>query len=451
MQVYKFGGTSLGSANLLKTVADIIDDDQEKIVVLSANGKTTDDFAKIAELLSARQYDEAVSIKSNLSIFYLNLIDELFSTNICAIKAREFVHTVFHQIQSRFENDFTIWDSKWLVSRGEIISTGIFSILLSEKNIHHQFMWASEIMYKDKSGQADLNRIKNNLDIFIEKNRNTKLILTQGFICCNHIGIPDTFGRGGSDYTASLLGQTSEASVIQIWSDVDGFLNNDPGFVRGSLPLENMSFDEAAELAYFGARVLHPLSIIPAKKAAIPVLLKNTLNPKAKGTIISEKGQEAGIKAIAARDNICSITIHSGRMLLAYGFLRQIFEVFEKFKTSVDMVTTSEVSVSVTIDYLENLEDILAELQTLGEVSFTQNQSIVCVVGDYLSENRGIVKHVFESLKDIPLRMISYGAGKNSLGFLVDTKDKVKTLEALNLILASNQITNDQSCLISNN
>jgi aspartate kinase len=418
---------------------DIVNDEETKIVVLSANGKTTDDFEALAGLLLKKEYGKAVVIKGKLTYYYLSLVDELFASDSHNILARQFIHTVFQQIQSRIDGDFAGWDADWLIGRGEIISTALFSILLNENNIKHRMMWAQEIMFKNDSGQADTTIIKENFNSFLDANQTANLIITQGFICTNHLGLPDTFGRGGSDYSASLLGQACLASTIKIWSDVDGFLNNDPNFVRGSLPLQNLSFDEAAELAYFGARILHPASIIPAKQAGIPVLLKNTLNPNARGTLISDVIQKGGIKAVAAKDGITAITIHSDRMLLAYGFLRNIFEVFEKYKTPVDMVTTSEVSVSVTIDNVTFLENILAELAVLGELEFNQNQSIVCIVGDHFTENQGQVAQMFLALKNIPIRMISYGAAKNSISFLVDTSNRTQTLESLNALLPKSQ------------
>jgi len=439
MQVYKFGGSSLATADRIKNVVDIINDNKLKFVVLSANGKTTDLFSDMALFLSEKKYDEAVGIRGKLVYYYLCLIDDLFDLEKFNTNAREFVHTIFQQIQKRFEEDFTGMDANWLLSRGEIISTALFSMKLHERNIPSDFMWASEIMVKDSSGSVDTKRITENINGFLGTYNNSNLIITQGFICSNYLGLDDTFGRGGSDYTASLIGQACNASSIQIWSDVDGLLNNDPAFVRGSLPLKNLSFDEAAELAYFGARVLHPQTIIPAKNAGIPVWLKNTLNPASRGTLISDKVQNGGIKAVAAKDGITSITIHSGRMLLAYGFLKNIFEVFDKYETAVDMVTTSEVSVSLTIDASDNIEHILAELNQLGELTYTSHQSIVCVVGDNLTENQGNVARIFSSLENIPLRMISYGAAKNSISILVDTDNRTHTLEALNVLLPNKE------------
>jgi len=432
MQIYKFGGSSLSNAERIQSVKNIIRDDALKIVVLSANGKTTNLFTQMAAMINNRNFGKAVELKSELIVYYLNLVDDLFGENDYKIIAREIVHTVFQQIQLRFEVPLTQFDMDWLVSRGEILSTALFSAYLSEHKVPNRFMWAEDIIYKDQEGQADKKRIKQNLDEFFATEQFLPITITQGFICRNYQGLPDTFGRGGSDFTASLLGELTNASVIQIWSDVDGFLNNDPDFVRGSLPLKNLSFDEAAELAYFGARILHPQTMIPAKNSGIPVLLKNTLNPNARGTVISEKVQAGGIKAIAAKNNITSITIHSGRMLMAYGFLNKIFEIFEKQKTAVDMVTTSEVSVSVTIDSAKNLNEILAELEKIGQVNFQHNLSIICIVGDQLTENQGNVAKIFTAIENIPVRMISYGAAKNSISLLVNTEFRTQTLESLN-------------------
>lgn len=435
MEVYKFGGTSVGTAGRISAVANIISNDTKKIVVLSANGKSTDLLAEIIYQLNVGNNIGAQSSVVRLKLYYLQLVNSLFNDSAIRMEANTFLSELIESIQSRFSLPLNKSNEDWLISRGELFSTVIFSLYLKEREISHDLLMATDLIHLDNSGRPDANGIKTLLSNFLKNRQSSDLIVTQGFLCTNHQGDVATLGRGGSDFTASLLGAACSANSVQIWSDVDGFLNNDPGYVRGALPLSYLSFDEAAELAYFGARVLHPATLHPAKEAGIPVVLKNTLNPESKGTVISSRQQNGQVKAVASKDNICSITIHSDRMLLAYGFLRKVFEIFENHKTSVDMVTTSEVSVSVTIDNVFRLENILADLSELGYVEHHKDQSLVCVVGDSLSANRGNVEHVFAAVRNVPIRMISYGAAKNSISFLVDGTDKIITLEALNSLL----------------
>ena len=442
MQVYKFGGTSVGSPQLIKSVKDIIDDDIEKIVVLSANGKITDKLVNLSYSFQNRDLDSARLIQHEIKKYYLELYSGLFDTVFYSEKASTFLVGVFNQIDEIDIENYTREDHNWLLSRGEIISTNIFSLFLQENNIENATIPSLEIIQKNIDEQINAAQVAGRLNSFISNHDETDLFITQGFICSNYNGSVDNLGRGGSDYTASLLGQACNASVIQIWSDVDGFLNNDPGYIRNSKSLEYLSFDEAAELAYFGARVLHPTTLIPAKQSGIPVLLKNTHNPLSKGTVISDRIQSGEIKAVAAKDGIISITIHSGRMLMAYGFLAGGFRVFEKYKTPVDMVTTSEVSVAVTIDNASRLDKIIDELDKMGQVETTQNLSIVCIVGDNLTENQGNVSQIFSSLENIEIRMISYGAAKNSISILVDSHRKIRTLKALNNLLPHHKTKN---------
>ena len=444
MEVYKFGGTSVGTADRIENVIDIISNTTEKIVVLSANGKSTDFLANIIELLKVNNMGAANAALVDLRLYYSELINSLFDDASVRSQANIYLDELTTGLQSYFQDTLTTRDESWVISRGELFSTFIFSLSLHEKNIQHDFLHATDIVHLDASGQPDANKINRNLTDFLKNNSSSRLIVTQGFLCSDHEDNVSTLGRGGSDYTAALLGAASQASSVQIWSDVDGFLNNDPGFVRGAIPLAYMSFDEAAELAYFGARVLHPATLHPAKEAGIPVILKNTLNPQNKGTVISDRQQNGRIKAVASKDNICSITIHSHRMLLAYGFLRLVFEVFENYKTSVDMVTTSEVSVSVTIDNIESLENILRDLSAYGDVHHDTGLSLVCVVGDSLAEKKGKVEEVFSAVANTPIKMISYGAAKNSISFLVDSQDKIATLESLNDLLNHSLKINNQ-------
>jgi len=436
MEVYKFGGTSVGTAGRIKNVVDIIRNETKKMVVLSANSKSTDLLAEIIVHLKTSNTENALAVKVRLNLYYSQLINALFNDLRFRNEANTFLESLIDDIGKRFSQPISNQLEDWIISRGEVFSTMIFSLYLNERGIHHKLVAATDLIYLDNKKKPDQSKIKSRLTDIIQQHSETALFITQGFLCSDHEGKVTTLGRGGSDFTASLLAAGCSAGKVQIWSDVDGFLNNDPVFVRGALPLDYLSFDEAAELAYFGARVMHPASLHPAKEAGIPVVLKNTLNPAKPGTVISNRQQNGLIKAVASKDNICSITIHSHRMLMAYGFLRKVFEIFEKHQTPVDMVTTSEVSVSVTIDNTSQLEDILAELSELGQVAYQKDQSLVCVVGDSLSANKGKVEQVFAAVRKIPLRMISYGAAKNSISFLVDTTNKINTLEALNNLLS---------------
>lgn len=436
MQVYKFGGTSVGSSERIKAVRDIIDNGEPKVVVLSANGKTTDRYVELIRALEDKDFEAAFLIMQKLADYYRQITRGLFEHPGILKDVQHFITIALMRIQSFFDSR-TITDTvkKEIIANGEIISTHIFSMYLIETGLENVLMYAPEIIQKNDHDQIDPALIKANFNKWMAANNDPPLVITQGFICNDHEGKTDNLGRGGSDYSASLLGVAAGAVLIQIWSDVDGFLSNDPGFVENPPPLQKLSFDEAAELAYFGARVLHPSSLRPAKDAGIPVLLKNTHNPPAVGTLISGHTQQGRIKAVAAKDGITSISIHSGRMLMAYGFLKKIFEVFESYKTAVDMVTTSEVSVSVTIDDCSNLEGIIAELSTFGQVEFRREQSIICIVGEQLTENRGEVAGIFTTLDKIPVRMISYGASKNSITFLVDSNDKKNALIALQQLI----------------
>jgi aspartate kinase len=434
MQIYKFGGTSLGSAESISAVKDIVNDGRQKILVLSANGKTTDGFVSIIDAVKNKDFDSAFLQMGELYSYYFELTDKLFKTRQILIQVQHFINISFLEIQKFFDYPISRDIENQIIAFGELISTKLCSLYFAEAGIPNTQLHAPDIIVKKEDGQVDFERCYTNMQQVLNS-ESSNLIITQGFICSNHNQGIDNLGRGGSDYSATIFGEAAQASVIQIWSDVDGFLNNDPGFVSGSLPLDHLSFDEAAELAYFGARVLHPTSLFPAKRAGIPVLLKNTFNPSAIGTLISNQKKDGGIKAVAAKDGITSITIHSGRMLLAYGFLKNIFEIFEAYQTPVDLVTTSEVSVSVTIDNTKNLEEILNDLSKMGEVEFNSKQSIICVVGDKLSEKRGHVARIFSEIDHIPIGMISYGAAKNSVTFLVDTENKIIALRALQNLL----------------
>jgi aspartate kinase len=442
MLVYKFGGTSVGTAERTRIVRDIISGEEQKIVVLSANGKTTD---WLVNLISGVQRNDPVLVNQELvrlHQFYENYINDLFQSEKHRLLAAQRINELLSGLDTllfHLVNDDT---KKWVIARGELISSVLFSIYLEESQIDCTELYAPDIIQKSEDGEVDLGITRSRFRQYLSERPDVRVVVTQGFICSNHEGKMDNMGRGGSDYSATIFGYAADAEGIQLWSDVDGFLNNDPGLVHDCIPLDHLSYNEAAELAYFGARILHPRSLFPAQQKNIPLLLKNTLNPQAKGTLISNKTQKGNIKAIAGKDGITSITVHSGRMLLAYGFLKRLFEIFEYLKTPVDMVTTSEVSVSATIDDNTHLNEILSELRNMGEVEVRTNMSIVCVVGDHLTENQGKVSQIFQSLSTIPVRMISYGAGKNSITVLVDMVDKANTLQSLQSLILNHTVQN---------
>ncbi len=435
MRIFKFGGTSVETAERTRTVKDIINTTDQKIVVLSANGKATD---WLDGIISALQKNNRVIFKNKLARlrqFYEGYIQNLFQTEMFQVEAIDQVNKILIDLEALAFHTMKEQFVKSIIAKGELISTALFSLFLDECSISHIELYAPDIIQKHEGGEVNLETTRIKLNQKMTQHPNYSLMIIQGFICSDHGGKLDNLGRGGSDYTATILGYASDAQEIQLWSDVDGFLSNDPGLVQNCFPLKQLSYYEAAELAYFGARILHPRSLFPAQNHDILLRLKNTLNPKAKGTLISSQTQKGNIKAVAGKDGITSITIHSGRMLMAYGFLKSLFQVFEVYKTPVDMVTTSEVSVSVTIDDKSNIDNILTDLRKMGEVEVRTNMSIVCVVGDQLTDNKGQVSRIFQTLDCIPVRMISYGASKNSITFLVDKNNKAQTMLSLQSLI----------------
>lgn len=438
MQVLKFGGTSVGSAERIKSVANLINNDERKIVVLSAMSGTTNSLVEIAGYLYKKNHDSANEAIINLEQNYYAVVNDLYTTSEFKDKGTELIKSHFNYIKSFTQDMFTLYEEKAILAQGELLSTALMHFYLTENNIKSVLLPALNFMRTDKDSEPDLFYIRENIKREIEANPNNKLFITQGFICRNSFGEIDNLKRGGSDYSASLIGAGIEANEIQIWTDIDGMHNNDPRVVDNTHPIENLSFDEAAELAYFGAKILHPASIQPAKVANIPVRLKNTMQPEAEGTLVSSKSNNQGITAIAAKDNITAIKIKSGRMLLAHGFMRKVFEIFETYKTSIDMITTSEVAVSVTIDDTKYLNDIVDELKKYGTVEVDTNLSIICVVGDFIAESKGYALKIFSALEDISIRMISYGGSKHNVSLLVNTSDKKDALVSLNKNLFEN-------------
>ncbi|MFS0489593.1 aspartate kinase [Leadbetterella byssophila] len=436
MQVWKFGGTSVGKPERMKSIRDLVTADPgRKIVVLSALSGSTNALLEIGSALKEGDTSRANQLIDELRAHYSAFVDDLFETPKGLDRGQQIISTEFNVIANLATyQPFTIKQDKELVAEGEILSTQLFTAYMMEKGDSVTLIHALDFMKIDEDGEPVFDEIEGGLKKILEEKATAQIIVTQGFICRNPEGNIDNLKRGGSDYTASLLGGAITAEEIQIWTDIDGMHNNDPRVVKRTFPVRNLTFEEAAELAYFGAKILHPSTITPAKLRGVPVRLKNTMEPSAVGTLISAN-TSAGteITAIAAKDNITAIYIHSTRMLNAYGFLKKVFDIFEKYKTPVDMITTSEVSVAVTIDNSEHLESISAELSQFAELEeHDRNQTIICVVGQFFADKSGIAIRILEALRDIPVRMISYGASEHNVSILVDTKHKNMALEALN-------------------
>jgi len=432
MLVLKFGGTSVGSAKRIKDVVSLVNTIENKIVVLSAMAGTTNSLVEIADYLYKKNNDSANEAIIALENNYYNIVEELFTTQEFKEKGKEIIISHFNYIKSFTRDMFTLFEEKAILAQGELLSTALMYYYLTEQKVDSVLIPALNFMRTDKDGEPDLFYIKENLNREIANHPNCNLFITQGFICRNAFGEIDNLKRGGSDYSASLIGVGCRATEIQIWTDIDGMHNNDPRYVENTKPLASLSFDEAAELAYFGAKILHPASVQPCKIANIPVHLKNTLQPDAEGTLISSITEGKGIKAIAVKDEITAIKIKSGRMLLAHGFMRKVFEIFETYKTSIDMITTSEVAVSVTIDDTKFLKEIVNELKKYGTVEVDNELSIICIVGDFIAESKGYALKIFSALKNTSIRMISYGGSMHNVSLLVNTSDKKEALNALN-------------------
>jgi aspartate kinase len=433
MKVLKFGGTSVGKPERMHQVAQIVTSDEKpKIVVLSALSGTTNALVKIGEELTAGNKSAAKQEVDALHSHYLDFYKSLVSNNDSLIKALEVINTHFDFIYSLFDVDFSDNYTKELLAQGELLSTKLFSIYLDEAGYPNVLLPALEYMAINEDDEPDMGFIISRLKALLDRHKGTTLFVTQGYICLNAMQQIDNLKRGGSDYTASLIGAAIKAEIVEIWTDIDGMHNNDPRVVDRTRPVADLSFDEASELAYFGAKILHPSSILPAKQYNVPVQLKNTMEPSAYGTMISKEEKNRDVKAIAAKDGITAIKIKSTRMLLAYGFVSSVFEIFEKYRTPIDMITTSEVAVSVSIDNDTHLDSIREELNAFGDVTIDRDQSIICIVGNDIVKEKGIVKKIFDALEDIPLRMISYGGSKYNISVLTESKYKKDALIALN-------------------
>ncbi len=432
MKVLKFGGTSVGSAERMRGVADIVVNDEPKIVVLSAMSGTTNSLVAISDKLYADDKRGAKRAIVDLEQKYFETVQALYKADEFKEKANAIIKEHFDFMKSFVLNVFNLFQERALLAQGELLSTKMFHLFLEESGVESAWLPALDFMRINRDEEPDMDYIREHAMKEIEKRKGIKLFITQGYICRNSFGEIDNLKRGGSDYTASIVGNAVNASEVQIWTDIDGMHNNDPRVVDQTKPVAKLSFDEAAELAYFGAKILHPQSIRPAAQLGIPVKLLNTLDPKATGTTISKNTGEGLVKAIAAKDGITAIKIKSARMLLAYGFLRSVFEVFERFKTPIDMITTSEVAVSLTIDDTSNLDEIVSELEAFGIVEVDNDQSIVCIVGNMVSETEGAAIKIFEALKKVPVRMISYGGSRHNISVVVEGEYKKKALQALN-------------------
>lgn len=434
MLVVKFGGTSVGKPERMKKIANLVTAmPGKKVVVLSALSGTTNTLVRIGELILAGQVDGAQQEIEQLEKHYKQFVAELYTTNAYKAIGKEIVSRYFCLFHMLAAGHFDDRSYRELLAQGELISTELFYHHLQEQNISSSLLPALHFMSIDENSEPELEKISQRLKPIISSFSTADIIVTQGYICRNHLNEIDNLKRGGSDYTASLIGAAIRAKEIQIWTDIDGMHNNDPRVVKNTFPIANLTFDEASELAYFGAKILHPSTIVPAQKYNVPVLLKNTMDEKAPGTIISDKvSNKLEVKALAAKDGITTINIKSSRMLLAYGFLRKIFEVFEKHKTSIDMIATSEVAVTVTIDEQKSLDEIVEELKSFGHIEVEKNQSIICIVGNGLADKPGVLQEVFNALGKINVRMVSFGGSSNNISLLVDTSQKENSLKALN-------------------
>jgi len=433
MKIMKFGGTSVGKPERMHQVYELITkDDESKIVVLSALSGTTNALVDISNSLSAGNKTEAKQKIDTLEAHYHAFVLDLLKTEALIAKGNAIVKEHFEFLNIITKISFSDALNKDILAQGELMSTKLFCCYLEQQGQDHLLLPALDFMVLDQNEEPNLPLIRSKLTALLAAHTNKKIFITQGYICKNVRGEVDNLKRGGSDYTASLVAAACNASVCEIWTDIDGMHNNDPRIVNKTVAIEQLSFDEAAELAYFGAKILHPTCIWPAQQENVPVKLLNTMQPDAAGTVITKEAGSEGIKAVAAKDGIIAIKIKSSRMLLAYGFLRKVFEVFEKYKTSIDMITTSEVAVSVTIDNDVYLANIVKELEPFGSVEVQKEQSIVSIVGNHIAHTDSVLKKLFNAIDEVPVTMVSYGGSAHNISLLVPTTDRTKTLQLIN-------------------
>jgi aspartate kinase len=431
MQVLKFGGTSVGSVENMISVRHIIDTPESKIVVLSAMSGTTDSLLSIVKQARNHNYDQVDILKNELISRYDDVLEKLFTNKKIKLVVENYVAAIFEEIKRLvYHVYFTGQTADAIVSQGELLSTFIFCHFLQQEGLHAVLLPALDFMRIDKDNEPDQYYTRENLNRIISNNDEETIYITQGFICRDFDGKTSNLKRGGSDYTATIIGAAIEASEVQIWTDINGFHNNDPRFVEQTHAIPKLSYDEAAELAYFGAKILHPQTVQPLRKSRVPLKLKSTMQPNDLGTLITHQAYGKGVKAIAAKDDITAVRIKSGRMLLAHGFLNKVFEIFQRYETSIDMITTSEVAVSLTIDDVSNLNGIEKELSQFSQVTVDNKQTIICLVGNDVNYN-GNAHQLFQVLKDVRVRMISYGGSSNNISLLVATEDKKKALTLL--------------------
>lgn len=431
MKVLKFGGTSVGSIENMKRVKEIITDSEKKIVVLSAMSGTTNDLVRLFNLIKEENSAEANKVISTLENKYAEVLNNLIFDIELKNNIDFYFSEVFNFLKSCVSEKYSEKLYNKIVAQGELLSTNLFTGYLKQEGINAQLLSALDFMRIDKLNEPDDFYIKQNLQRVMDDAPQAEIYITQGFICLDAYGNIANLQRGGSDYTATIIGAVVGAQEVQIWTDIDGMHNNDPRFVENTHAISNLSFDEAAELAYFGAKILHPQTVMPAREANISVRLKNTLKPNSFGTLITANRKGEGVKAIAAKDGITAIKIKSAHMLLAYGFLKKVFEIFEKYETAIDMITTSEIAVSLTIDNCSNLPSIKDELEKFSTVEVDSNQTIICLVGHSIVSHSQTYR-LFQVLQDLPVRMISYGGSNNNISLLVNTTDKIKALKCLN-------------------
>jgi aspartate kinase len=433
MKIMKFGGTSVGKPERMHQVYELITKDTEsKIVVLSALSGTTNALVDISNSLSAGNKADAKQKIDNLEAHYHAFVLDLLKTEVLIAKGNAIVKEHFEFLNIITKISFSDALNKDILAQGELMSTKLFCCYLEQQGQDHLLLPALDFMVLDQNEEPSLPLIRSKLNALLAAHTDKKIFITQGYICKNVRGEVDNLKRGGSDYTASLVAAACNASVCEIWTDIDGMHNNDPRIVNKTVAIEQLSFDEAAELAYFGAKILHPTCIWPAQQENVPVKLLNTMQPDAAGTVITKEAGSEGIKAVAAKDGIIAIKIKSSRMLLAYGFLRKVFEVFEKYKTSIDMITTSEVAVSVTIDNDVYLANIVKELEPFGSVEVEKEQSIVSIVGNHIAHTDSVLKKLFNAIDEVPVTMVSYGGSAHNISLLVPTADRTKTLQLIN-------------------
>lgn len=438
MKVLKFGGTSVGSAERIQKLKSLIVNNERKIVVLSAMSGTTNHLVEIANHYYAKQTEKAHNAVNVLEDKYKKEVTNLYQNTDYEKKCWEQLSQHFNILRNFEVNSFSADEERIILAQGELMSTFMTNLYLQQQGVKSILLPALEFMRKDHYDEPDMYHISALLKREVALYPDIDLFITQGYICRSFDGRIDNLKRGGSDYSASIIGAAIQAEEVQIWTDIDGFHNNDPRIVEKTYSIPVLSFDEAAELAYFGAKILHPNCVIPVQEAKIPLVIKNTMDPQACGTTITENTEGIGIKAVAAKDNIVAIKIKSGRMMIAYGFMRKVFEIFEHYKTSIDMITTSEVAVSLTIDDISSLKEIVEKLKKFGVVEVDYSMSIIAVVGNRISEDQKSVISIFSALQDIPLRMISFGGSRHNISLLVETTYKKAALDALNKIFKRN-------------